>query len=75
MTDRYANAEPEEFVNVVGVGPMTLRSAVRGYMAAREKAQGTRGVLLTMVAREAGKEPATFEPADMDELAELDRFR
>ncbi len=75
MADRFADADPEEFVTVVGVGPMTLRTAVKGYVAARENALGTGGVLLTMVAREVGKDPATFEPADLDALAEVDRFK
>lgn len=75
MADCYADANPEEFVTVVGVGPMTLRTAVKGYVAAREKAAGTAGVLLTVVAQEAGKEPASFDPNDLDGLAEMEGFR
>ena len=71
MTDRYADAEPEEFVVVVGLGPMTLRSAVRMWVEASK----VPGMRLSMVAREAGKEPASFRPGDLDRLAEMERFR
>ena len=71
MKDEYRDADPEEFVVVVGLGPMTLRTAVRMWVEA-SKVPGTR---LTMVAREAGKEPASFEPSDLDRLADMERFQ
>ena len=36
MTDRYADADPEETVTVEGVGHMTLRRAVHKYDDWRE---------------------------------------
>ena len=75
MSDLYPDADPEEFVTVVSVGAMTLRSAVRRYIAARETALATGGVLMTMVAREVGKDPASFDVNDLEKLAEMERFR
>ena len=70
MTDRYADADPEEFVVVVGLGPMTLQTAVRMWAAASK----VPGVLIAPVAREASKDPATFKADDLDRLAEMERF-
>ena len=70
MGGRYADADPEEFVVVVGLGPMTLQTAVRMWAAASK----VPGALIAPVAREAGKDPATFEADDLDRLAEMERF-
>lgn len=71
MADDYPDAHPEEFVVVVGLGPMTLRTAVRMWAEASK----VPGVRLTMVAREGSKDPSSFEPADLDRLADMERFR
>ena len=71
MADRYADAEPDETVTVTGVGPMTLRRAVRKCDDWREH----HGLPLVLVCREAGKEPSTFDTGDLNRLAELDRFK
>ena len=71
MADRYADAEPDEAVTVTGVGPMTLRRAVRKHDDWREHHGLPRG----LVYREAGKEPPTFDMGDLSRLSEVDRFR
>ena len=71
MADRYADADPEETVTVTGVGPMTLRRAVRKYDDWREH----HGLPLVIVYREGGKEPSMFDMSDLGRLAEMERFR
>ncbi|MGI4764814.1 MAG: hypothetical protein ACRYGP_07075 [Janthinobacterium lividum] len=71
MTDRYADADPEETVTVTGVGPMTLRRAVRKCDDWRDH----HGLPLVVVYREAGKEPSLFDMGDLGRLAEAERFR
>ena len=71
MAETYADADPEEAVTVTGVCPMTLRRAVRKYEDWREH----HGLPLVLVYREAGKEPAMFDMADLGRLADLERFR
>jgi hypothetical protein len=71
MGDRNANADPEEFIVVVGLGPITLHTAVRMWAAASR----VPGAFIAPVAREAGKELATFEAAELNRLAEMERFR
>ncbi len=71
MTDRFADADPEEIVTVTGVGPMTLRRAVRKSDDWREH----HGLSLSLVYRDAGKDPPFFEMADLSRLAEIERFR
>ena len=71
MTDRYADADPEETVTVEGVGSMTLRRAVHKYDDWREH----HGLSLALVYREAGKEPSTFDMADLSRLSETERFK
>ena len=71
MTDRYADADPEETVTVTGVGSMTLRRAVRKYEDWREH----HGLGLVLVYRDVGKDPSFFDIADLSRLAEMDRFR
>ena len=71
MADPYADADPDEAVTVTGVGPMTLRRAVRKYEDWREH----HGLGLVLVYREAGKEPSLFNMADLSRLAEMERFR
>lgn len=71
MADRYADAEPDETVTVTGVGPMTLRRAVRKCDDWREH----HGLSLVLVYRGAGKEPPTFDMGDLDRLSEMERFR
>lgn len=71
MTDHFADADPDETVNVAGVGHMTLRRAVH-------KADDWRdhhGLGLVMVYRDVGKEPSFFDMADLHRLAEMERFR
>ena len=70
MANDFPDADPEEFVVVVGLGPMTLQTAVRMWAAASK----VPGALIAPVAREAGKDPATFEADDLDRLAEMERF-
>ena len=74
MFDPYADADPEELVTLGGQA-MSLRTAVRRYVKAREETLGTTHVIAGIVARGVGKEPGSFLPADMDRLAELERFR
>ena len=71
MVDRYADADPEETVTVTGVGPTTLRRAVRKSDDWREH----HGLPLVVVYREAGKEPSMFDMGDLGRLAEMERFR
>jgi hypothetical protein len=71
MADRYADADPDEAVTVTGVGPTTLGRAVRKHVSWREE----HGLTLVIVYRAPGKVPATFDAADLDRLAELDRFK
>ena len=71
MPDAYADADPEEGVTVTGVGPMTLRRAVRKYVDWREH----HGLPLVVVYREAGKQPSMFDMGDLSRLAEMERFR
>ena len=70
MTDRYADADPDEGVNL-GSQPMTLRTAVRRHREA-SRTPGARG---STAFRETGKYPAAFGPDDLDRLAEMERFR
>lgn len=70
MASDYPDANPEEFVVVVGLGPMTLRTAVRMWVEASK----VPGMRLPMVAREAGKSPASFGPGDLYTLAGMERF-
>ena len=74
MTDRYADADPDEIVTV-GAQAMSLRTAVRRWVKAREETQGTSLVITGITPREVGKQPGSFLPDDMDRLAEMDRFR
>ena len=69
--DRYADADPDEGVMVTGVGPMTLRRAVRKLADWREH----HGLGLINIYRGADKRPATFDEADLGRLADLERFR
>ncbi len=71
MSDRYADADPEETVNVAGVGHMTLRRAVRKAEDWREH----HGLGLVLVYRDVGKEPSFFDMADLTQLAEMDQFK
>ncbi len=71
MADTYADASPEETVTVAGVGAMTLRRAVRKCDDWREH----HGLGLVLVYREAGKEPPMFDMADLNRLAEVERFK
>ena len=71
MAEPYADADPEEAVTVTGVGPMTLRRAVRKHEDWREH----HGLSLVLVYRGAGKEPFTFDMADLGRLAEMERFK
>ena len=74
MFNIYADADPEEMVTVGGQA-VSLRTAVRRYIAAREETLNTTGIVVGVVAREVGKIPGSLIPADMDILAELERFR
>ncbi|MCW6508697.1 hypothetical protein [Lichenifustis flavocetrariae] len=69
MTDTYEDAEPDETVFVSGVGNMSLRSAVRRYLEAREHG------LLVSLFRDAGKMPSVFDAVDVERLSKLKRFR
>ena len=71
VAEPYADADPEESVTVTGVGPMTLRRAVRKYEDWREH----HGLSLVLVYREAGKEPSMLDMADLSRLAEMERFK
>lgn len=71
VAEPYADANPDEPVTVTGVGPMTLRRAVRKCEDWREH----HGLGLVLVYREAGKEPSMFDMADLGRLAEMERFR
>ncbi len=71
MTNTYDEADPEEAVTVEGVGHMTLRRAVHKFDDWREH----HGLGLVLVYREAGKEPPTFDMADLSRLAEMERFQ
>ena len=66
-----SEADPEETVTVTGVGSMTLRRAVRKCDDWREH----HGLRLVLVYREAGKEPSSFDMADLSRLAEIERFK
>ncbi len=50
---------------------MSLRNAVLRYVEASE----TPGVRTTVILREAGMEPATFDVNDLDRMADMDWFR
>ena len=50
---------------------MTLRQAVRMYV----KASQTPGYRALLVLRDSGKVPPSFKAADLDKLAEMERFR
>ena len=69
--DRYADADPDEGVMVTGVGPMTLRRAVRKLPDWREH----HGLGLINVYRGADKRPGMFDEADLGRLADWERFR
>ena len=69
--DRYADADPNEGVMVTGVGPMTLRRAVRKLPDWREH----HGLGLINIYRGADKRPGMFDEADLGRLAGLERFR
>ncbi len=71
MSDRYADADPQETVNVAGVGHMTLRRSVHKAADWSEH----HGLGLALVYRDVGKEPSFFDMADLSQLAELDRFK
>lgn len=71
MADDYADADPDEAVTVTGVGPMTLRRAVRKCEDWREH----HGLKLAVVYRQGGKAPSMFDMADLGRLAEIERFR
>lgn len=71
MTNRYSDADPDEGVMVTGVGPMTLRRAVRKHVDWREN----HGLTLVSIYRGADKEPTVFDVADLGRLAVTDRFR
>ena len=71
MTDRYADADPEETVTVEGVGHMTLRRAVHKADDWREH----HGLSLVHVYRGWAKQPPTFDMADLSRLAEMERFK
>lgn len=60
--DDYDDLDPEEIVTVMGLGPMSLRNAVLRYV----EASRTPGVRTTVILREAGKEPVTFDVNDLD---------
>lgn len=68
--DRYGDADPEEGVMVTGVGPMTLRRAVRKLKDWREH----HGLGLITVYRGADKKPVAFDEADLRRLADIERF-
>lgn len=74
MADRYADADPDETVSVGGQA-MSLRTAVRRWIKAREETRGTPNIITGITPREAGREPGSFLPEDMDKLAEMERFR
>ena len=69
--DRYADADPNEGVMVTGVGPMTLRRAVRKLPDWREH----HGLGLINVYRGANKRPGLFDEADLGRLAQMEQFR
>lgn len=71
MAEIYPDADPDEAVIVTGVGPTTLRRAVRKCGDWRDH----HGLQLASVYRQPGKAPATFDMADLGRLAETDRFR
>jgi Arc/MetJ-type ribon-helix-helix transcriptional regulator len=71
VSDRYADADPNEGVMVTGVGPMTLRRAVRKLPDWREH----HGLGLINIYRGADKRPGIFDEADLGRLAGLERFR
>ena len=71
MAETYVDAEPGESVTVTGVGAMTLGRAVHKCDDWREH----HGLALVLVYRGAGKQPATFDMADLGRLAEMERFR
>ena len=71
VAETYADADPEEAVTVTGVGPMTLRRAVRKCDDWREH----HGLKLVLVYREAGKDPTMYDMADLGRMAEMERFR
>jgi hypothetical protein len=62
--------DPDELVTWLGFGDMTLREAVIEF---RERSPQKRaGVILH---RERGKEPASFDAKDLEELAQLPEFQ
>ncbi len=71
VANRYSDADPDEGVMVTGVGPMTLRRAVRKRTDWREH----HGLSLMSVFRGADKEPSAFDLTDLDRLAEMEWFR
>lgn len=71
LSKTYQDADPEEAVSLVGLGPMTLRTAVQLHIKASE----TPGIRVTLIEREAGKTPASFDESDLDNLSELDQYR
>ena len=75
MPDRYADADPDEIVTVLGLGSMSLRNAVRRCAPRKEEERGTAGVLLPLVARRVGKRPNAYDVNDFHKLAEMERFR
>lgn len=60
-----ADTDPEEVVTVTGVDPMTLRRVGRQYDDWREH----HGLTLVISYREAGKDPTTFDMADLGRFA------
>ena len=71
MANLYADVDPDEGVMVTGVGPMTLRRAVRKHDDWREN----HGLALLSIFRGAAKEPTVFDVVDLSRLAEMERFR
>ena len=71
MTDRYADADPDETVTVTDIGSMTLRRAVHKCEDWREH----HGLKLALIYREGEKKPPTFDMADLGRMAEMERFR
>lgn len=72
MTDEdFDDLDPEEMVTVIGLGRISLRTAVRKYIEASRNP----GVLVTVILREAGEQPATFDVNDLDRMAQMERFR
>jgi hypothetical protein len=70
MADRYIDAEPDEAVSSGG-RTVSLRTAVREWV----KVRGTPGIRAPFFTRDIGKQPATLGASELDDLAELERFR